>query len=202
MVGFRGEQKVVAKSHFGGGKVATRIRHLKLADALVNKKMSYHDALIEAGYCETTATRDSTKMIRNAMPVIQEVLEKAGITPDVIAAKAKDLLEAKQYSPVNRKEGVETWTAPDPRVQQRNLELVTEMMGMRRWGMPGQMNTTNLVQVNVSFGGNAQGLPAGDAKALPVQVKVTNVPPQAIQPGEVELVPGADGSFERLEEEP
>lgn len=195
----------MAKSHFhSAGKVATRIRHLKLADSIVNKGMSYHDALIEVGYCELTATRDSTKIVRKAMPVIQEVLEAAGITVQAIAAKAKELLDAKQYSPVNRKDGVETWVAPDPRVQQRNLELVSEMMGMRRWGMPGQMHSQNLVQVNVSFGGNTQGIPASDGKALPVQVKVTNVHPtqEEISPADIELEASSDGGFERLEEEP
>lgn len=205
MVRFHGEKDIVVNRYHvtSQGRVATRIRHLKLADAIINKNMTYKDALLEAGYPLKTATNDCDKIVRSAMPVIQEVLEKAGITPEIIAAKAKDLLDAKQYSPVNRKEGVETWEAPDHRVQQRHLELVTEMLGMRRWGMPGQMHTQNLVQVNVSFGGNATSAPAGDGKAFPVQVKVTNNPPsQEMQPGEVELTPGVDGSFERLEQEP
>lgn len=179
-------------------KFGTHLRRLRLAKAIVIDQMNYEEALKYAGYPDRTAKRDGTKMVKAAHKEIQELMHVAGLTPERLLQKGSELLEAKQYSPVtvkgeDGKVRVETWTAPDPRVQERTLELATEMAGMRRWGAPGAMNSQNNVQVNVSFGGGAQGSAPASQKAMPVSVKVTNVPPTEDQPpAEIEPAPEED----------
>jgi len=187
--------KTVPRTKLHGTKLQVRLRHLRLAKAIIVDKKNYREACLTAGYSALTSLRSAGTIVRKALPEIREIMEMAGITPEFIAAKLKELCDARQYSPITikGKDGnitIETWEAPDPRVQQRNLELVTEIQGMRRWGAPGAMNQQNLVQVNVSFGGNAQGTPHAGDKAFPVQVKVVqSQQPESPTPEAIDLVP-------------
>ena len=186
----------MANSYLRGSRLDIRIRRLKIAKALAEGK-TREEALRIAGYPEKTIARDSSKIISKAMPDIQFYLEHVGLTPEYVAKKLMELCEAKQHSPVTIKDSdgnasVETWTAPDSRVQQKNMELVTEIMGFRRWGKPGQTQGQQLVQVNVSFGGAPGGAATASQTALPVQVRVLNPgQPEPEQETEADAEPDA-----------
>jgi len=179
----------VAKNYLPGSRLDVRIRRTKIAKALIEGK-SQEEALRAAGYREKTIERDCSKIIKKAMPVIQSILLKAGIDEDFLAQQTRALYDAKQYSPVTLKNPdgsteLHTWEARDDRVRQRHHEHVTEMAGLRRWGLPGQVQGQQLVQVNVSFGGVPGGAATASQTALPVQVRVLN-------PGQPESEPGQD----------
>lgn len=196
----------MAKNKTNGGRLKTRIRHLKLAGALIEGK-NYREAVLAAGYTKLTSERDSAKIVKSAHATIQEVMVAAGITPEFKAKKLLDLANAKQYRPITRRtpkgDVVETWEAPDPRTQGQTMELITEIQGDRRWGLPGENVGAIGVQVNVSFGDGTQGAATGGKAALPVDVKVVKIA-GAVPLDEVEEEgkepPSVDAEFEVEEE--
>lgn len=60
----------------------------------------------------------------------QAIAERKGLTLDRIASKIEEHLEARQNQTLNGKE-VTMSDAPDNRVQQKAIEQLTELMGMR-----------------------------------------------------------------------
>jgi hypothetical protein len=60
----------------------------------------------------------------------QAIAERKGLTLDRIASKIEEHLEARQNQTLNGKE-VTVSDAPDNRVQQKAIEQLTELMGMR-----------------------------------------------------------------------
>jgi hypothetical protein len=80
------------------------IRENKLLDNLTNGKFNtYKDALIDAGYSESTATKAPQKILGNVriQTALQEALEKAGLSDGFIATGIKEGCEATKVISAN-----------------------------------------------------------------------------------------------------
>jgi len=105
-------------------------KQIKLIEGIIEGKTG-HDAAIEAGYGVKDA-RTPYKLIPadEMRRKFQEVAESKGLTLGRIADKINQHLEARQNQTLNGKE-VTVSEAPDNRVQQKAIEQLTELMGMR-----------------------------------------------------------------------